>query len=186
MSAPRGPKHAKTMAPTKYLYLVYSGLFIAIFLLDLAIPRGVAVAVLYILPVFISFWDANGKSVYVWTLLAIALIVTGYFLSSPGASTWQSIANRSLSILVVCSSAFLVIKRREVEESRVKALNEVKILRGLLPICASCKKIRDDHGYWNQIETYIRDHSEAEFSHSICPDCMRALYPEYADKVLGG
>ena len=118
MSAPRGPKHAKTMAPTKYLYLVYSGLFIAIFLLDLAIPRGVAVAVLYILPVFISFWDANGKSVYVWTLLAIALIVTGYFLSSPGASTWQSIANRSLSILVVCSSAFLVIKRREVEESR--------------------------------------------------------------------
>jgi PAS domain S-box-containing protein len=55
---------------------------------------------------------------------------------------------------------------------------EVKILKGFLPICASCKKIRDDEGYWNQMEAYIRDHSEAEFSHSICPDCAKKLYPE--------
>jgi ABC-type amino acid transport substrate-binding protein len=60
------------------------------------------------------------------------------------------------------------------------ALNEVKTLGGLLPICASCKKIRDDKGYWNQIETYIKDHSNAEFSHGICPDCIERLYPEYA------
>ena len=57
-----------------------------------------------------------------------------------------------------------------------KALSEVKTLSGLLPICASCKKIRDDQGYWNQIECYIREHSEAEFSHSICPDCAKQLY----------
>jgi two-component system, sensor histidine kinase len=61
-----------------------------------------------------------------------------------------------------------------------KALNEVKTLGGLLPICSSCKKIRDDKGYWNQIETYIREHSDAEFSHGICPDCIIKLYPEYA------
>ena len=48
----------------------------------------------------------------------------------------------------------------------------------MLPICANCKKIRDDHGYWNQIESYIREHSEADFSHSICPDCSAKLYPE--------
>lgn len=59
-----------------------------------------------------------------------------------------------------------------------KALSEVKTLGGLLPICASCKKIRDDKGYWNQIEAYIRDHSEAEFSHSICPDCAKKYYPD--------
>jgi PAS domain S-box-containing protein len=59
------------------------------------------------------------------------------------------------------------------------ALASLKTLRGLIPICASCKKIRDDHGYWTQVEVYIRDHSEAEFSHSICPDCMKRLYPEY-------
>jgi PAS domain S-box-containing protein len=59
-----------------------------------------------------------------------------------------------------------------------KAMKKVKLLSGMLPICASCKKIRDDKGYWNQIEAYIRKHSEAEFSHSICPDCMEKLYPD--------
>lgn len=59
-----------------------------------------------------------------------------------------------------------------------KALSEVKTLGGLLPICASCKKIRDEKGYWNQIEAYIRDHSDAEFSHSICPVCARKHYPD--------
>ena len=63
-------------------------------------------------------------------------------------------------------------------ELREKA-NEVRKLRGFLPICSYCKKIRDDEGYWHQIETYIRDHSEAEFSHGICPKCMKELYPEF-------
>ena len=57
-------------------------------------------------------------------------------------------------------------------------LSQVKQLSGLLPICASCKKIRDDKGYWNQIELYIREHSEAEFSHGICPECAKKIYPE--------
>jgi len=60
-----------------------------------------------------------------------------------------------------------------------EALAKVKALSGLLPICASCKKIRDDKGYWKQIESYISDHSEAEFSHGICPDCARKLYGKY-------
>lgn len=59
------------------------------------------------------------------------------------------------------------------------ALEKVKLLSGLLPICASCKKIRDDKGYWNRIESYIEDHSEAEFTHSICPQCKKKLYPEF-------
>ena len=58
-------------------------------------------------------------------------------------------------------------------------MDKVKLLGGFLPICASCKKIRDDQGYWQQIETYIRENSEAEFSHSICPDCAKQLYPEF-------
>ena len=60
-----------------------------------------------------------------------------------------------------------------------QALEEVKTLSGFLPICASCKKIRDDKGYWNQIEAYISDHSEAEFSHGICPECCKKLYPDF-------
>jgi phosphoserine phosphatase RsbU/P len=61
-----------------------------------------------------------------------------------------------------------------------KALNEVRTLRGIIPICASCKNVRDDKGYWNKVEAYIRDHSEAKFSHGICPTCMKKLYPQYA------
>jgi PAS domain S-box-containing protein len=58
------------------------------------------------------------------------------------------------------------------------ALKQVKTLSGLLPICADCKKIRDDTGYWMQIEVYIRNHSELDFSHGLCPECMQKLYPE--------
>ena len=63
-----------------------------------------------------------------------------------------------------------------------EALSHVKLLSGLLPICSWCKKIRDDKGYWNQIEKYISDHSEASFSHSICPECTEKLYPECQKK----
>ena len=64
-----------------------------------------------------------------------------------------------------------------------KALDEIKTLRGIIPICASCKKIRDDKGYWNQVEVYVRDHTEAEFSHGLCPACAKKLYPDlYEDK----
>ncbi|MFO7558500.1 MAG: DUF3365 domain-containing protein [Desulfobacterales bacterium] len=58
-------------------------------------------------------------------------------------------------------------------------LKEIKTLRGILPICSHCKKIRDDEGYWDQIESYIKEHSEADFSHSICPDCAQKLYPDF-------
>jgi PAS domain S-box-containing protein len=74
-------------------------------------------------------------------------------------------------------------KQSEAEREKLikeleKALSEVKALSGLLPICSSCKKIRDDMGYWNQIESYIHKHSEAQFSHSICPECAKKLYPD--------
>ena len=68
-------------------------------------------------------------------------------------------------------------EREKIISELQKALSEVKTLSGLLPICASCKKIRDDSGYWNQIEVYIKNHSDADFSHSLCPDCARKLYP---------
>ena len=69
------------------------------------------------------------------------------------------------------------VKKEMLISDLQQTLQEVKQLRGLLPICSSCKKIRDDKGYWSQIESYITDHSEAQFSHSICPDCLEKLYP---------
>lgn len=75
------------------------------------------------------------------------------------------------------------LKQAEEERERLisqlqEALANIKTLSGLLPICYSCKQIRDDKGYWNQIDTYIRDHTEAEFTHGICPACAKKLYPD--------
>jgi PAS domain S-box-containing protein len=75
-------------------------------------------------------------------------------------------------------------EREQLIERLQNALGEVKALSGLLPICSNCKKIRDDSGYWKQVEFYIQEHSQAQFSHSICPDCIKKLYPEVAKKVL--
>jgi len=72
---------------------------------------------------------------------------------------------------------------RRINKELKEALDEIKTLRGILPICASCKKIRDDKGYWQQIESYISRHSEALFSHGICPECVRKLYPDVADEI---
>ena len=79
-------------------------------------------------------------------------------------------------------------KRTEAEKEQLiaqlqKAMQEVKVLSGFLPICASCKKIRDDTGYWRQIEDYISKHSNALFSHGICPDCSKKLYPEFHEEL---
>ena len=60
-----------------------------------------------------------------------------------------------------------------------QALKEIKTLRGIVPICANCKKIRDDEGYWSQVEVYVQNHTEAKFSHGICPGCAKKLYPEF-------
>lgn len=85
-----------------------------------------------------------------------------------------------------CGIVYDITERKQVEEERKRliselqeALSKVKTLSGLLPICASCKKIRDDKGYWNQIESFISEHSKAEFSHAICPECAAKLYPDY-------
>ena len=66
-----------------------------------------------------------------------------------------------------------------------KALDDIKTLKGIVPICSHCKKIRDDKGYWNQIEAYVQEHSAAEFSHGICPDCAKKYYPEFFDGSSG-
>ncbi|WP_306599318.1 PAS domain S-box protein [Geothrix sp. 21YS21S-2] len=85
---------------------------------------------------------------------------------------------------VVCISKDITERKRvELEREELirnlrAALQEVRTLSGLLPICSHCKKIRDDKGYWTQIESYIRDHSQADFTHGICPECTRQFFPE--------
>ncbi len=77
--------------------------------------------------------------------------------------------------LLTEEQAVLLAEKQNLEQ----ALGQIKTLSGLIPICSSCKKIRDDKGYWQQVEVYVRDHSSADFSHSICPDCVAKLYPDF-------
>ncbi len=75
-------------------------------------------------------------------------------------------------------------KQRELAQKNFElktALDEIKTLRGILPICSFCKQIRNDHGAWQRLEEYIQTHSEAEFSHSVCPQCVKEHYPDYCD-----
>lgn len=88
-------------------------------------------------------------------------------------------------ILGVIESFQDITTRKKMEKEKEQlitelqeSLEQVNLLTGFLPICASCKKIRDDEGYWNQIESYISKHSDVEFSHGICPDCSKKLYPD--------
>ncbi len=123
----------------------------------------------------------------------------------PWWKTWWALTLESLAVLAAFAGVVRlrvanlarskgalerqVVKRTEELRTRNQELSEalgrVKQLSGLLPICASCKKIRDDHGYWNQLEQYITEHSEAGFSHGICPDCAKVMYPDFVPRRTG-
>ncbi|MCX7727225.1 MAG: hypothetical protein N2053_10310 [Chitinispirillaceae bacterium] len=87
------------------------------------------------------------------------------------------------SILTLLSCCIEFLRERYLnqliteKEELKKALDQIHILKGMVPICASCKRIRDDQGFWTQIETYIKEHSEIEFSHGLCPECQAKIYP---------
>ena len=112
---------------------------------------------------------------------------------SAGAMDFITKPVNSVELLARVNSALMLKKEmdcrkareRELQRSNAElqqALREVKVLKGLVPICASCKKIRNDQGFWQQLEEYLQQHSEAEFSHGLCTPCIKKLYPGvYAD-----
>ncbi len=124
-------------------------------------------------PVLLNVSLPNGS----WQLAAIPR--GGW--SNATLVSWEIRAIGGLTGFLVGLLVYFFVRNRirlSLEKHKLQiALDDVKKLSGFFPICASCKKIRDDQGYWNQIEVYIREHSEAEFTHSICPECTNKLYP---------
>lgn len=137
----------------------------------------------------------TGKS-FGWTAISAAIVLMGarrlvsayhaLFLQGLQPDLGFEVLGLITSLLMVAGVAWIapifrsmkdLHDRQEklIEELREAAAN-INTLKGLLPICSACKKIRDDRGYWSQIETYLGRHSEAEFSHSICPECAEKLY----------
>jgi len=158
------------------------------------IGDGVLALLAGIVAVSMLFRDARRLIAY-W-LFATAAVGVGLQLSErqPEVTTGTLV----VSMLVLAVVSWVAVRAQERMNRRLEAANrdlsdrnaelsramkEIKTLRGILPICASCKKIRDDKGYWKKTEAYIREHSEAVFSHSVCPECARKLYPDYADQM---
>ena len=164
-------------------------LIIIVMLLDSAFPRGVAIDVLYIVPVLVSLRSPGRMATLIVAGVCSVLVVAGYFISSPGVELWKAVFNRVLAVAAVWITTVLGLLNKETAtrretalRERAEALEDVKVLRGLLPICAWCKKVRNDQGYWTQIESYISKHSEASFSHGICPECVEKFYPRVSRK----
>jgi len=120
-----------------------------------------------------------------WQMASVP--ANGWGIQSPLITYYRVIA--MAVCLIILSLLFIqhkeMIRRKKAEEKKIetiadlqKALSEIKTLKGFLPICSHCKNIRDDKGYWNQIESYIHKHSDAEFSHGICPECAKKYYPD--------
>jgi DNA-binding NarL/FixJ family response regulator len=98
--------------------------------------------------------------------------VAGYLTKPPSAGE----IDRAITVAMARHGDLM--KLRALNAELEKALSEVKTLRGILPICSGCKKIRDDEGYWEQVDVYLANHTEADFSHGLCPDCIREIYPD--------
>jgi hypothetical protein len=121
----------------------------------------------------------------------IVLICLGFILLELYGVLWggQSLTWTVITELVVIGFALpIYVIVASVWAERLlgeldSAFSEIRLLKGLLPICASCKNVRDDKGYWERIESYVQRNSEAIFSHSLCPDCLKTQFPEYLKAV---
>jgi hypothetical protein len=116
----------------------------------------------------------------VYTLLLEMGIQDFMSSSSVQAFTFMMLIGCNVSIFL----SLIIFNSQKVELELLEAIKEIKTLEGILPLCMHCKQIRDDQGYWNQLEAYISQHTAAQFSHSICETCLKEHYPEFEDDVL--
>lgn len=155
-----------------------------IFIADLITPQGIAGGVPYVTVVLISLWSPRRFFTIFVAICCTLLTVIGFIYSPDGSSLDQELFNRFLALFIIWATAFLTLmrkydamKREKAVAEKEKALEEVRVLKGFLPICSGCKRIRDDEGNWSNIEDYITTHSEADFSHGMCPNCSKTMYP---------
>lgn len=158
----------------------------AVFAVDTAFPLGVASGMLYV-PVLFLCQPVPGRR---WLMpvatASTALIVLDLSLAIGGAISppWVYLTNRAGSIAVLWAIALLLRRSIRLEQAHdaaveaAAALAERRVLGGLLPICAACKRIQKSEHVWQSLEAYIQAHSEASFTHGLCPACLDSLYPE--------
>jgi hypothetical protein len=140
--------------------------------LDVFLATDIAIGMLYVAPVaWMALWSSKHDTpLMVTTAVGCTVFTIVGFLLHPAGILWIGFINRLMACFMIWLTTVLSITRKRAEE-------ETKILRGFLPICSYCKKIRDDSGYWERMEVYISAHSQAHFSHGICPECGEEHFP---------
>ena len=144
----------------------------------------------YFIPAWMIGWHVGFRSGAYMALIAagtwfLADYKSGHPYSSPAISGWNALME-FIACLVVATIASVVRTQLRAQEKLnaeiFETMAQIKRLEGLLPICASCKQIRNERGEWEVMEKYISAHSQAQFSHSVCPACARQFYPQYLDE----
>jgi len=156
---------------------------IAVAVVDHITGDEVNVTLFYLVPLSIASWQlSRGEAVFAAVLSALAWLLEAQLFGRVPTSRGIAFWNTSMLLGFFLTVVFILdsLKKSFAEQQRLiaelqDALANVKALRGLLPICSWCKKIRDDTGYWQAVETYVGDHSQAEFTHGICPECSAKL-----------
>ncbi|UCG78928.1 MAG: hypothetical protein JSV21_03610, partial [Nitrospirota bacterium] len=134
----------------------------------------------FIIPVGLASWyNGRGHGYFYAISLSLARFSFHFFWSEQLTTTDAAI-NAVLRLFTLLLIAYLIDRLAEQTRAMKK---ELRVLRGIVPICSGCKKIRNDAGEYEPLEKYISERSEAEFSHGLCNDCMHKLYPEYASRV---
>jgi K+-sensing histidine kinase KdpD len=171
----------------------YGGLRAGLIATCLAI---VCLCYFFIAPIY-SIWisELNGAT-WLALFIVVSTLISSLNEARKRAEASLRLANQELEARVAERTADLSERNKKLEAEIVErkriagenetlirdlqdALTRIKVLSGMLPVCAECKKIRDNKGHWNEFESYISDHSEATFSQSICPECAKVLYPQY-------
>jgi hypothetical protein len=168
----------------KDVLLALSGLMLLglVGLSDYLTGSEISFGLFYFLPIWLMTWQFDrGVAVLFSFLCALVWFAVDDLSGVQYSTSIVPVWNAAARLIYFLSFTFLLSYMRE---QLRQTKEEVKRLSGLLPICASCKKIRNDEGYWQEIEAYIRRHSDTEFSHGICPECAKKLYPEFADELL--
>lgn len=167
-----------------YACALLGGVF---FFLDLSFPLGVAGGVPYVAVVLLALWVPSAWFPIAVAFAASLLTVAGYFLSPSASAIWIVLTNRGLALFAIWVTATLGLARRRLQDRLRESLErDLRVLNELLPICASCKRIRDNSGNWHEIERYISTHTASEFTHGICPPCIKKLYPEVYSELDPG
>ncbi len=141
----------------------------------------------YLLPIAIAAWKVGRTGSYLISILSSIVWFFSDISSHPYSSVlfalWNTIMQLLCFLIIGYSTSKIQSLLREKRETSRALLSQVKTLSGLIPICASCKKIRDDKGDWQRIEEYIEERTNAEFTHGLCPECMDKLLKEAATTV---